>query len=252
MSKTEKVQTGIPGLDEMLYGGLPKGRVILLVGGPGTGKTIFATQFLMHGIKELGENGIFVSLDESENHYITEMNSFGWDMEILEKEKKWCFIDASPIKEESKSETGKITVGNKDFTMSNLIEEIQKKAKKINAQRIIVDPITSLVFHYPESIKRRAAVLKLIEALTKTNATSMLTTELKTSGLERSIVLEEYLSHGVFILQTLHIGKESTRAFRIEKMRGTPIDPKIRPYRITENGIEIYPQEGVFYGVGEA
>lgn len=58
MSNIERVKSGIPGLDEMLNGGIPKGRVILVVGGPGTGKTIFCTRFLINGIQQYGEPGL--------------------------------------------------------------------------------------------------------------------------------------------------------------------------------------------------
>ncbi|MEM3018552.1 MAG: ATPase domain-containing protein, partial [Candidatus Bathyarchaeia archaeon] len=83
MSKVERVPSGIPGLDDMLYGGIPKGRVVLVVGGPGTGKTIFCAQFLVSGIMEHDEPGLFISLDESRHHIIREMASFNWDIPDL-------------------------------------------------------------------------------------------------------------------------------------------------------------------------
>jgi circadian clock protein KaiC len=82
----EKVKTRIAGLDELLDGGFPKGRVISIIGSPGTGKTILSTQFIMNGILDYGENGLYISLDERKQHYIEEMGSFGWDLEKLEKE----------------------------------------------------------------------------------------------------------------------------------------------------------------------
>lgn len=247
MSGSERVLTGIPGLEEMLNGGFPRGRVILLVGGPGTGKTIFSSQFIFSGIEQQNENGIYVSLDESQHHYLKEMSAFGWNLEKFEKEKKWIFIDASPIGDKDpKSKTERLTIGRKDFSLSNLLERILSSFKEIGAKRIAIDPITSLVFQYPDIIQRREAILKLIETLAKTGATSILTIELKSSGLERNVQLEEYLAHGVIILQTIQVGNSSTRVIQIEKMREVFIDPQIRPYRITERGIEVYPKESVF------
>ena len=251
MSKSDRVQTGISGLDKMLNGGFPKGRVILLVGGPGTGKTILSSQFIINGIEMYNENGIFVSMDEIKSHYLREMSAFGWSLKKIEEEKKWCFIDASPIKQKtSEPGVGGITrtraFGGKDYTLSDLIEEIKSKVNDIDAKRIVVEPLTSLVFQYPNIVNRRGAILNLIETLTNTGATSILTTELKTSGLERTVQLEEYLAHGVIILQTLQVGKSSVRAIQIEKMRETSVDPQIRPYRITEKGIALYPKESVF------
>ena len=77
------VKTGIPGLDELISGGFPEGRVNLLVGGPGTGKTILASQFLYNGLTKFNENGIYVSLDESRTHFFEEMQTFGWNFKQL-------------------------------------------------------------------------------------------------------------------------------------------------------------------------
>jgi circadian clock protein KaiC len=82
------VPTGVPGLDELVSGGFPKGRIILVVGGPGAGKTILASQFLYKGLSEYNENGVFVSLDEGKNHYFAEMAKFGWDLQKAEDDRK--------------------------------------------------------------------------------------------------------------------------------------------------------------------
>ena len=94
---SEIVPTGIQGLDELVSGGFPKGRVILVAGGPGAGKTILASQFLYSGITEYNENGILISLDESKNHYYSEMLKFGWDFKKAEEENKFAFIDATRL-----------------------------------------------------------------------------------------------------------------------------------------------------------
>ena len=83
---TETVPTGIYGLDEMMSGGFPKKRIILVLGGPGAGKTILASQFLYKGLSEFNENGIMVSLDENKHHFYSEMNNFGWDFKKAEEE----------------------------------------------------------------------------------------------------------------------------------------------------------------------
>src|SRR6266568_4068553 len=170
MPTVDRTPTGIPGLDEILSGGFPRGRVILLVGGPGTGKTILTSQFLMNGIKIYGENGAFVSLDETKAHY------------------------------------------------------------------------------YREMVERRTAILDLVDALVKTGATCLMTTELRAMGptVERAIQLEEYLAHGVVIMSNAKVGKTYNRVLQVEKMRETPIDMQPRPYKISGNGIEVFPKETIF------
>jgi circadian clock protein KaiC len=91
------VPTGVLGLDELISGGFPRGRIVLVIGGPGTGKTLLASQFLYNGISEHNENGIFVSFDESKNHLFSEMLKFGWDFKKAEEENKLAFIDATRL-----------------------------------------------------------------------------------------------------------------------------------------------------------
>jgi len=252
LSRIARTPTGISGFDEMLNGGFPKGRVVLIVGGPGSGKTILTTQFLVNGIKNYGENGLFVSLDESKTHFYGEMMTLGWNLEELEKQRKFMFLDASPIRHiPGEVKIGKLTIGKREFSMISLIEGIKSSTQALDARRIVVDPIASLVFQYPEVIQRRTAILDLIEALIGTGATSILTLELRATavtpaGFERSIQLEEYLAHGVIVLQTIQVGRSLVRAVQVEKMRETPIDTQPRPYKIGENGIEVFPRESVF------
>ncbi len=249
MPLVERTPTGIPGLDEILSGGFPRGRVILLVGGPGTGKTILTSQFLFNGIKMYGENGAFVSLDETRSHFGREMAQFGWKFEELEKAKKFAFINASPLRHmPGEVKVGRQSVGRKDFSMMSLIEGIKTHSELINAKRVVVDPVTSLIFQYPETVERRTAVLDLVDALVRTGATCILTTELRASGpvLERPVQLEEYLAHGVIILSNAKVGKTYNRVLQVEKMRETPIDMQPRPYKISSSGVEVFPKETIF------
>jgi len=247
LSLADRMLTGVPGLDELFSGGIPKGRIVLCVGGPGTGKTILCAQFIYNGIKNHGENGVFVSLEESKAHFYSEMSKFGWDFEKLEREKKFSFVDASPLRRiPGELKIGKLTIGRREFSMVSLIEGVQSSARMVDAKRIAVDPIASLLFQYPDITQRRTAVLDLIEGLAATGATCLLTTELRATGLERGVQLEEYLAHGVIVLQTLQVGRALVRVLQVEKMRETPIDMQPRPYKITEKGIEVYPKETVF------
>src|SRR5712664_2067736 len=249
MPMVDRTPTGIPGLDEILTGGFPRGRVILLVGGPGTGKTILTSQFLMNGIKMYGENGAFVSLDETKAHFYREMSLFGWKFEDLEKGKKFAFINASPLRHmPGEVKIGRTSIGRKDFSILSLIEGIKTHTELINAKRIVVDPVTSLIFQYPEMVERRTAILDLVDALVKTGATCLMTTELRAMGptVELAVQLEEYLAHRVMILSNAKVGKTYNRVMQVEKMRETAIDMQPRPYKISTNGIEVFPKETIF------
>jgi len=247
----ENVPTGIQGLDELVSGGFPEGRTILLVGGPGSGKTIFAAQFLYKGIYENKENGIFVSLDENKKHFYSEMKKFGWDFKTAEEEKQFAFIDATRmsrvamLKEKLYHEETESLRG-KQLSVERLLEELQAKIQWINAKRIVVDTLAALFYRFVDPTERRTAVVDLIESLSDLGVTTVITTELGHLGLERSALEEEYLVHGVIMMQTLFSGGTTTRAIQVEKMRGVKVNPNIVPYSIDKNGIEVFPNMALF------
>jgi KaiC/GvpD/RAD55 family RecA-like ATPase len=245
------VQTGIEGLDELISGGFPKGRVILVVGGPGAGKTILSSQFLYKGITEYNEPGIFLSLDESPNHYYSEMIKFGWDFQKSYEEGKFQFIDATRlsrlaiIKEKMlKEETSSLR--GKQLQIDKLVEELEDKIKQINAKRVVIDTLAALFYRFIDPIERRTAGIDLIESLSDLETTTIVTTELIHSGLERNIMEEEFLVHGVIVMQTLFSKGTTTRALQVEKMRGANVNHNLVPYTIDRNGVEIFPAMSVF------
>jgi KaiC/GvpD/RAD55 family RecA-like ATPase len=242
-----RTPTGVPGLDEILGGGFPQGRVLLVLGEPGAGKTIFCSQFLTNGINKFGENGLLVSMEENRGHFDSEMSQFGWSFAAAEKQGKFSFVDASPIRAiPGEVKIGKLTIGRQDFSLLSLLELIRNNAKAIDAKRIVVDPVSLLIFQYPDETQRRKALLDLVEAMTETGATCILSSELRRVGLKgRTLQTEEYLVHGVVLMQTIAAGRTMERIIQVEKMRGTQIDRQPRPYRITEKGIEVYPRESV-------
>ena len=243
--------TGIEGLDELISGGFPKGRVILVVGGPGAGKTILASQFLYKGISDYNENGVLVSLDETKNHYYSEMSKFGWDFKKAEEEGKFAFIDATRLsrvailkekmlKEETSSLRGK------QLQIDKLIEELQAKIKQINAKRVVLDTLASLFYRFLDPIERRTAGVDLIEALSDLGVTILVTSELGQIGLKRKTLDEEFLVHGVIMMQTLFSSNTTRRGLQVEKMRGVNVNTNLVPYTIGKTGIEIYPTMTLF------
>jgi KaiC/GvpD/RAD55 family RecA-like ATPase len=256
-SDVNRVAVGIPGFDEILGGGFPQGRVLLVLGEPGAGKTVLGSQFLLNGIERFSENGMFVSLKESLGHYNAEMGSFGWDFAKAEKEGRFSFIDASPIRAvPGEVKIDALTLGREKFSLISLLETIRKNAKTIGARRVVVDSLSMLELQYPDAVQRRKAILDIVEALSETGATCVLTTDFTSIGLEQFTTLEDFLRfsiiqfekqffHGVISMQTVPAGRAMERIITVEKMYATQIDRQPRPYRITKKGIEVYPRESI-------
>jgi KaiC/GvpD/RAD55 family RecA-like ATPase len=243
----EYVPTGIPGADKILgEKGFPGGQSILICGGPGSGKTTFAIQFLMKGAVEYGEPGVYISLDEDPDDVKNNMSKFGWDLGELEKEKKLAFINVSPVRTTTSEKAGLIQLGMKEFKLVKLLEAIRIGIEEINAKRVVIDPITIFTLQYPDETERIYAVKDLIADFRKTGCTNLLISELRGTGLEREHQFEEYLAQGVVLLRTIVKDGVITRMMQVEKMRGLDVDNQPRPYNITGNGIEVYPTLTVF------
>ena len=245
--RSDHVATGIAGVDKILAGkGIPRGHTVLVSGGPGSGKTTFAVQFLYAGATEYCENGVYVTLDEEPADIEKNMLKFEWDLGKLEDEKKLKFIDVSPVRIATSEKGGLIQIGMKEFRLIKLLEAIKQGVQEVDAKRIVVDPITIFMLQYPDEIDRIHAMRDLMRELRNTNCTNLLVSELRGTGWEREHQFEEYLAQGVILLRTSLKGSRLVRAFQVEKMRRLAIDNQPRPYEITEKGIEVYPTATVY------
>jgi KaiC/GvpD/RAD55 family RecA-like ATPase len=239
-----RVVTGIDGLDNMLGGGLPSERSFLVCGGPGSGKTVLAMQFLYYGAIECGEPGLYVSLDESKDNLREEMAGFGWDIDKLEKSGQFLFVDACPIRKvPGEVKLGGLSIGKRDFNLMSLVEIIWRKAEKAEIKRVVIDPIAALTFQYPDIPERRTATLDFLEALSQLKTTNLITTELRSLTLQREILTEEFLTQGVIVLHSWRNQLAAHGGLQIEKMRGIAHDKQIRPYKITKKGIQVFSEE---------
>ena len=241
------VPTGIPGVNKILgEQGIPRGHSILICGGPGSGKTTFAIQFLYKGAMEYDEPGLYITLDEDPEDIKKNMLKFGWDLEKLESEKKLVFINVSPVRVAATEKGGLIQLGMKEFKLVKLLEAIRTGVEDIQAKRVVIDAVTIFMLQYPDEIERIYAMRDLIADFRKTGCTNLLISELKGTGLEREHQFEEYLVQGVILLRTVMKGDKLSRMFQVEKMRGLAVDNQPRPYNITNSGIEVYPTLTVF------
>jgi len=245
------ISTGVKGLDDLLGGGLPKGKCILVVGSPGAGKTILQMQFLTSGAKA-DERGLYVAMDETPEQVKNNLSSFGWDIEELEKNGKILFLDATMLRQGGIRRSNVLVSSKFDnssepkMTVRFLVETITKIVKEEGIQRIAIDPVTSIMLRYDATFKKRRALLTFFDSLINSSCTSLVSTELRTGMLNRSFQLEEFLSQGVILMHTMVHAGTVVRAIQVEKMRGIAHDAQLRPYQITSKGIEVYPKDRVF------
>ena len=227
----DTVPSGIEGLDEILNGGFPKRRIILVTGGPGTGKTVFAIQYLYHGAVNLGEKGVFISLEEPIERIKENMRRFGFDLEKPIKEGKLSFVELTPIQ----------------FTTikpSGLIHLIREKVKP-GVERLAIDPLTTIMLQEKDIYQQRLDLMRLFKTLSELDCTAVVTSEARYAMLKRRFHAEEFLADGVVILHKIVLKGRVIQALQVEKMRGTLHDTQLRPYKITEKGIVVYPKERV-------
>ncbi len=230
----EKIPTGIKGLDEMLGGGLIPGRTYLVKGGPGAGKTTFAIQFLMEGVKN-GETALYVTLEEPLETLKEDMAKLGFDL----NNPKFSGIDATPVTEKKHLFAGAFY---EEFgeSFERLANAIQEKVELEEYQRVAIDPLTMLKLTVKNELEYRKTFIGFLKSLAKLGATVVITSDLRTSDIE------EYLTSGVIELRTIEAGGKLLRGILVKKFRGSPFDEQIRPYRITDKGIEVYHTENLF------
>jgi len=249
MTIMSRLKTDIPGLDEMIEEGVPRGRCILVCGGPGSGKTVFAMQFLYNGAACYKEKGLYISLSESINEIKSNMLTFGWNLSKLEKDGKLSLVDFSPVTYLTPEEMKKHIYGLRipEFKIEALAELVKRNIDETKATRVAVDPITSISIQQPELTQQRRNIAHLFRALSQSGCTSIITSETRWSTLERDLHIEENLAQGVIVLHTILDKGKALRALQIEKMRGTKHDTELRPYDIKpRQGIVVYPKEKLF------
>jgi circadian clock protein KaiC len=230
----KKIKTGIDGLDIITEGGIPKGRTTLLSGTSGSGKTVFATEFLWKGIHEYKENGVFVTFEETTFDIMRNFKSMGWDLQKLVKQKKIAFVDASPVSEE------KVEAGEFDFLA--LLARIEYAIKKVKAKRVTIDSITALFPQYKDAGLIRRELFRITAALKKLGVTTILSSErLEEYGEIARFGVEEFVSDNVIVLRNILEEEKRRRTIEVLKFRGTLHQKGEYPFTITQDGIKVLP-----------
>lgn len=226
-----RLPTGIPGFDELIEGGFPEGSSILLSGGAGCGKSIFALQYLYYGAKELREPSVYITLEEGPHNLWWNMQRFKWDLLPLEKE------DLLKIYKFEPSTDAKISAAEQ-------IRKIVEKAHDLKAKRMVIDSITAFSYWFSDQGTTRLALYTLIEELRKLQCTTILTSEVSGKKDEYSrFGVEEFLCDGLVMLYFF----PPNRSVFVRKMRGTKHNQSVHPMEITNDGIKVNAGEEILW-----
>ncbi|NIM47253.1 MAG: AAA family ATPase [Candidatus Aenigmarchaeota archaeon] len=227
--KKERIETGIPGVDKLIGGGLLPHSLTLLTGTTGTGKTVMSSQFIYFGVKEHDAPGVYVSFEEPVDNIRRDCLDFGWDFEPLEKRNKIIFVRYDP------------------FHVEDIYELIETNVKKIGAKRVVIDSISALGLYVRDIPDIRRMVFNISLLLRKLGCTSILISE--TLPMQNSLSrfgVEEFVTDNVIVLYYTKTGSQFSRALTIWKMRGSEHSNKLHPYRISNKGVTIYSEEEAF------
>src|SRR3984885_3117822 len=225
----DRVKTGVQAFDELVMGGLPRARTTVVGGTPGSGKTVFATQFLAHGITTFGENGVLVTFEEPPADIEANMMGFGWELAKWRKEGRLGFVDASP------PASDELIIG--DFDLVGLLSRIQHAVKTVNAKRVVLDSLTQLFDHFigdPKILRRE--LFHISSALKKTGLTVLMTGERNSEyGEITRHRLEEFVADNVVILRNVLHREKRRRTIEVLKMRGSHHAEGEAPFTLLAN-----------------
>lgn len=241
MSITDaRVSTGIAGLDRMMGGGYPKESIVMISGGPGSGKTISSLQYTIAAVGR-GEPVVVVNLDEPMVNKKRNCRAFGWDFDKTEKDNLLISLDFQLMS----TVDGIVEPRNRltGVTALSLEYEIIEAVNKINAKHIVIDPLNSLMINARGVAEIRYLVHKLFETIRQLHCSALVTYE----GVFKpdSFYSEMFLSDGVLSMNKDVLNFQTIKTIRVDKMRGIDFDDQPRRYTVSNNSIMVFDTESV-------
>ena len=229
--KFPKSMTGIKGLDEITYGGLPKNRSTLLLGDTGCGKTIMAMEFLVNGIVMYNEPAVFLAFEEKKNELVMNVKSLGYNLDTLIANNQ-IYIEHIQFNPDEIVETGM-------YDLEGLFVRLEQAIYKVMAKRVVLDSLDKLFYGLDDKILR-SEFLRLLSWLKEKEVTAIITSEIGDSFLTRKGIME-YVADCVILLDNRVINQITTRRLKIVKYRGSAHGNNEYPFTIDEKGISVYP-----------
>ncbi len=237
------VKTGIEGLDTILYGGIPEFNQVILLGGPGAGKTLLSFEFLYRNAK-MGNPGILFALEENSKKVIENAKSAFSSFDDIDE-----LIDKGLLTVESEEPAAHLqqSEGSTTYEFGRILSDIESTVSSAKATRVVIDSLSLLDLIVSDPLTYRRSMLALVSNLRRLGVTSLLTSEL--SNPERAKLefkSEFFIFDGIIVMY--QVGEEEKRKLALEviKMRGNNHSFVTSPYEITPKGFKIYAAEQNF------
>jgi circadian clock protein KaiC len=227
-----KAPTGITGLDDVTGGGLPRGRATLVCGPAGCGKTLLGMEFLVRGVTEFGESGVFVAFEETAADLVANVASLGFDLAAMQADGMLVLDHINTVAAEM-DESG-------EWDLEALFIRLGSAIDEVGAKRVVLDTIENLFGAFSNAATVRAELRRLLGWLKERGVTAVVTGERGEGTLTRHGI-EEYVSDCVIVLDHRVTEQTSTRRLRILKYRGSLHGTNEYPFFIGDNGVSVLP-----------
>lgn len=235
-----RLGTGTEGLNQLLNGGIPERRNVLISGTCGTGKTILAAQFLREGVG-VDESVLLISFEQDEEKLKEDLLTIGIDVAALEKTGKFKLI-GGPIGRVRQVQTK--TKAKK----ADILGEIEKVVDEMQAKRVVLDSINLFLMLFETEAEKREVLAELASLLAKLGCTTMMVDEIEEGSKKISHYgFEEFVVDGVIVLYRISFENMFERAISVIKMRGSDHSKAIRAVKITKEGLKVYPDQEPYH-----
>jgi circadian clock protein KaiC len=230
---TGRARTGIPGLDQVLNGGLPRDHIYLIEGDPGVGKTTLALQFLLEGVRA-GERALYVTLSETAQEIRLIAQSHGWSLEGL------AMFELSALEAQMRAESENTVFHPSDIELTETTRAVLSYIDNIDPQRVVFDSLSELRLLAQSHLRYRREVLNLKQHFSRTRATVVLLDDRTSDPNDMQL---QSIAHGVVCLeqQPPEFGGDRRR-LRIVKLRGIPYQTGFHDFEIVSGGLAVYPR----------
>jgi KaiC/GvpD/RAD55 family RecA-like ATPase len=236
---TDRVSTGVMGLDDKMKGGFVRGSANLLAGKAGTGKSTISLSFVYKGALQ-GEPGVYVTTEESEEDLKRDIQAvFGWDLDAMVKKKLIKFLSIKPIMPMKKITDDALAQTTKIYVF-DVSDKIRQAVKEIGAKRVVVDSVSIIELFIKDDYIAKIALMQFVDNMKTLGVTSLLTGTIpETSDALSGKGIIEYVVDGILKLNLIPVTEEFKRTLVIRKMRRTDHSTLVHPFEITKDGVKV-------------